>query len=188
MAPRQEGRSSLAVSRKHLSDADQTSRPAPATKTPDSSRRFASGVPEQSLSVALARNYCVTLKATRVICMGSHAFPCSELLTAFARLKLIHRSCSQSTFVQEVRRLLSPPQGIHSYKVGNSAFLPCAFRSSASLCASRAPTPKVRVSSSMPASKPTSTFSVICRASAPLSRQAANRWGLKRSADRIFRL
>ena len=93
--------SSLALSRKHLSGADQTSRPAPATKTPDSSRRFASGVPEQSLSVALARNYCVTLKATRVICMGSHAFPCSELLTAFARLKLIHRSCSQSTFVQD---------------------------------------------------------------------------------------
>ena len=70
MAPRQEGRSSLAVSRKHLSDADQTSRPAPATKTPDSSRRFASGVPEQSLSVALARNPCVRLKATRVICYG----------------------------------------------------------------------------------------------------------------------
>ena len=45
--------------------ADQTSRPAPATKTPDLSRRFASGVPEQSLSVALARNHpCITLKAT----------------------------------------------------------------------------------------------------------------------------
>ena len=36
LAPRQEGRSGLAVSRKHLSGADQTSRPAPATKTPDS--------------------------------------------------------------------------------------------------------------------------------------------------------
>ena len=71
LAPRQEGRSGLAVSRKHLSDADQTSRPAPATKTPDSSRRFASGVPEPSLSVALARNHpCVRLKATQVICYG----------------------------------------------------------------------------------------------------------------------